>query len=651
MTTTNPRTDEARPLILIESPLRHLDPCAISEAARIETRNREVYLPPISVYRWWARRTEAVNGAVIDAVAAERASDEPMLVVDPFAGGGVIPLAAMMRRHRVYAQDLNPWAAFGLASMLALPDPDLIREGVAALSQRVTTIVQAAYGTTSSTGQPATVSHTFRVATAECSECGQRNRLFPHSMVTLLNRKERGLQDAWLACPRGHVIRGRADQARKCPDCSIRVEPNTSYTARRIATCAHCQSTTRLQDLAAGGSWRWDVALVERTFASTRELDLPTAAEISTAADPHRLPTRDLGPIPDGHETRVLHRHGFASWNDLYPDRQRWMLEQLLTLTADATDDAAVAHLLRLAVVGSAEMGGLLSRWDRWYLKSFESMAGHRFNFTTLPVEPNAWGTSVSGRGTTLRRLNQLIRAAEWSKKNLVATTISARPVKVGDRSPAKTDVTVIEGSSETINLPSRSVDLVLTDPPYHDDVQYSELSLPLRAWADLARETLTGDAAVNPTTDAEEADNAYASLLERIFQEIRRVLRADGHLIFSFANRQPTVWVDLFTALQAAGLQAAGCVIVHSENERDQAKRDVRACTSDMILDLVPTSDRTTVAFNAATDDSPGSEGEYMRTIAEWFERVGHLPAGWEKEMVNECAGATFLASGSSQP
>lgn len=646
MTTTARRQPKSRSQLLVESPLRHLDSAAISAAARVETRNREVYLPPISVYRWWARRTEAVNGAVIDAVAAERTRDEPMLVVDPFAGGGVIPLAALMRRHRVYAQDLNPWATFGLAAMLALPDPDLIREGVGALTQRVTTIVQAAYGTTSSTGQPATVSHTFRVATAECLECGHRNRLFPHSMVSLVNRKERRVPDAWLACPNGHVVRGRFDQARKCPECRVRIEPDTGYTVRRVATCACCGSSARLQDLAAGGSWQWEVALVERTFAGTRELDLPTTAEVNTADDPLRAPTRDLGLIPDGQETRVLQRHGFSSWNDLYPSRQRWVLEQLLALTAHASDDTRVTHLLRMAVIGSAEMAGLLSRWDRWYLKSFESMAGHRFNFTTLTVEPNAWGTPTSGRGTTLRRLAQLIRAAEWSKKNLVATTASVHPVRAGDVTPATTDVTVVEGSSETINLASGSVDLVLTDPPYHDDVQYAELSMPLRAWAELARDDLTGDAAVNPATSARDDESAYARLLERIFLEIRRVLQPDGHLIFSFANREPTVWVDLFAALQAAGLRAAGCAIVHSENERDQAKRDVRACTSDLLLDLVPASKRTTVTFSRPEEVPQGSEGEYLKIIAKWFEQVGNLTAGWQDDMTTDCAGAAFLAS-----
>lgn len=53
-------------------------------------------------------------------------------------------------------------------------------------------------------------------------------------------------------------------------------------------------------------------------------------------------------------------------------------------------------------------------------------MAGHRFNFTTLPVEPNPWGNVASGRGTTLRRLVQLVKAAEWLRSMTPASVRSA---------------------------------------------------------------------------------------------------------------------------------------------------------------------------------------------------------------------------------
>lgn len=106
-----------QPDTTIRSPLRHFDAAAVSSKVRREVRNREVHLPPVSTYRWWARRTEAVNGAILDAVSADRPGR--MVVSDPFAGGGIIPLAAVMRGHSVYAQDLNPWATYRFHSASA----------------------------------------------------------------------------------------------------------------------------------------------------------------------------------------------------------------------------------------------------------------------------------------------------------------------------------------------------------------------------------------------------------------------------------------------------------------------------------------------------------------------------------------------------
>src|SRR5690606_4631427 len=139
----------------------------------------------------------------------------------------------------------------------------------------------------------ATVSHTFRVASAECPSCGCRNQLYPHAMVSLLQRKERGIPDAWLVCSRGHLVKGRRDQARRCPDCKERIDPNSSYTTRRIATCMDCGARSRLQELAETGSWRWDVVMVERTFGRVRELDRASPAEVATAGDSNRKPTKD----------------------------------------------------------------------------------------------------------------------------------------------------------------------------------------------------------------------------------------------------------------------------------------------------------------------------------------------------------------------
>jgi putative DNA methylase len=70
--------------------------------------------------------------------------------------------------------------------------------------------------------------------------------------------------------------------------------------------------------------------------------------------------------------------------------------------------------------------------------------------------------------------------------------------------------------------LANNSVDVALTDPPYHDDVQYGELSLPLRAWAQLSTAHRAGEASVNPSRGEEEGEDDYQALLAAIFTEVR---------------------------------------------------------------------------------------------------------------------------------
>ncbi|ONI68267.1 hypothetical protein BWI15_35195 [Kribbella sp. ALI-6-A] len=632
--------------------MRHLDAEEVSARVRREVRNREVHLPPVSTYRWWARRTEAVNGSIIDAVSADKPGR--MVVSDPFAGGGVIPLAAVMRGHSVYAQDLNPWAAAGLASMLALPDPEALRDGIAALTQRVLASAQAAYGTVLSDGTPGFVTHTFRVAVAPCTHCGARQRMFPHALVTLTSRVERKLPEAFLACPNGHLFKGRRDQIASCPTCDRVTDPDQVYTPRRVVTC-QCGEQDRLEARASASSLEWEVVLVERAGGGRRELALPTAGEKTAATALQAQPRMSLGTIPAGQETAVLRRHGFSRWEDLYPRRQRAMVERLLELAAGCSTDEKVVAALRLAIIGSTEMAGHLSRWDRYYLKSYESMAGHRFNFTTLPVEPNVWGTTTSGRGTTLRRLVQLVKAAEWLRKHTGgqlkvqgplhagAATVSALLGEDIDGRPLeRPDVLVVAGSSQRQLLPSGSVDLVLTDPPYHDDVQYAELSQPLQAWAGLAAPESGSDAVVNRATGQLVADGSYTALLASIFRESARLLREDGHLIFSYANRDPQAWVQLLEALQSAGLRAAGCTVVHSENETDHAKRNVRACTLDLLLDLVPVSSREVVKHRPEL--GAGAEQEFLAIVANYVLSVGELASGWQLEFLDSVSNAEFL-------
>jgi adenine-specific DNA methylase len=206
---------------------------------------------------------------------------------------------------------------------------------------------------------------------------------------------------------------------------------------------------------------------------------------------------------------------------------------------------------------------------------------------------------------------------------------------------PLSADVRVVQGSSEQIVMPDKSVDIVLTDPPYHDDVHYDELSLLLRAWARLP----AGNAAVaKDRTGRNVPLGDYRGLLTRIFAEARRILRPEGHLVFSYANREPRAWVDVLRAIEQAGLRAVGYTTVHSENETDYAKRGVGACTMNIILDLVPLGD-TAVEQWSPTAPPSGPEDDFLRTVGDTFLQLSELRDGWEPALVDILRASHFLS------
>lgn len=206
---------------------------------------------------------------------------------------------------------------------------------------------------------------------------------------------------------------------------------------------------------------------------------------------------------------------------------------------------------------------------------------------------------------------------------------------------PAELDARIVVGGSQRLTVSASSLDAVVTDPPYHDDVQYAELSDVFRAWAGGSTGALSGDIIVNRHTHGADTA-AYRQLLTDVFLETRRVLRPGGHLILSYANRHPDAWVALFDALQAAGYQTAGYTVVHSENETDHAKAGRRACTLDILIDLV--SQQETVEQYRPARPPTTIEEEYCYEVGDFALRVGQLSEEWANTFTRAIQQSAFL-------
>jgi putative DNA methylase len=250
---------------------------------------------------------------------------------------------------------------------------------------------------------------------------------------------------------------------------------------------------------------------------------------------------------------------------------------------------AAQRNRLRLAIVGGCEMAGYVSRWDRFYPKAFEALANHRFALVGLSAETNLLANR--GRGTLPRRLKASARAAEWVNREFPDGVAPTWLPPSHRRTRLTGGVAVSAGSSERQRLDDGTVDLVLTDPPYFDDVQYGELAALFLSWSRAlgllpasVEVDLRSEAVVNSIRGTNLA--GYRRLLTAIFRECRRTLKDDGRILLTFHNKDVRAWWALARALRSANLHVRTLAVSASENDADHSKRGRLGFTKDLVIE-----------------------------------------------------------------
>ena len=575
--------------------LSDVDWSNLTRRVSVETKNREVYQPLISVYRWWARRPHSLMGALLEAASCQIGDDA--FIADPFSGGGTVAIEAARRGYRIYAQDINPWAAWGLKVSLTPVDPEELRWAGKAFLAQLRSEHQALYETPHPKHGLGTVAHTFRVRTGSCDHCRATVWFYPYAMLTLASRSS-GEPYSFYGCRRcgtvsRHARRSKRQHCSRCGYLTHRGDDEAASYSRGV--CPHCRHPG---GMTARRAKRWELVLVQRVHQIDGRqkvvLDWPAAEDRAAAEVKLALPDALAKPIPDGVETARLVRAGFETWGDLYPTRQLHVLLSAARVLADCQFTDVIRDRLALCIIGAAEMPGHLCRWDRFHPKVFEALSNHRYSFDGLAVEPNP--LSPVGRGSLQRRIDSSVRAAVWLRENVSADNIVTYGV-AGAEVPRAQTVAVVQGSSERQFLASKQVSLVLTDPPYFDSVQYGELAGLFLTWMkavgieahsgkfDASRE------AVPNRTRKTDASN-YCSILKSIFRECGRTLKPNGRLILTYHSTDLRGWAALGAALATTGFRIVGLSVAGSENATDHSKRGKRSFVTDLLIECVKTND-----------------------------------------------------------
>ncbi len=160
-------------------------------------------------------------------------------------------------------------------------------------------------------------------------------------------------------------------------------------------------------------------------------------------------------------------------------------------------------------------------------------------------------------------------------------------------------------------HIEDASIDVVVMDPPYYDNVMYAELSDFFYVWLkrtaghvfpELFRRHLTdkhNEAVANPARFRGEkgaralAGRDYQERMASIFAECRRVLKPDGIMTLMFTHKATGAWDALTKGLMEAGFAITASWPVNTEAEGSLHIRNKAAANSTVFLVCRPRGDR----------------------------------------------------------
>ena len=303
--------------------------------------------------------------------------------------------------------------------------------------------------------------------------------------------------------------------------------------------------------------------------------------------------------IPAGQETDRLHEHHYRHWHQMFSSRQLLALSTLLRSIASESDPK-LRHLLLCAFSNTLEANNVFTRnIPARRTPGGTAPAGifarHDFQPKATFCEQNVWGT-VSGNNTYISRMQSLREGLAYAARPYDGDFDQAGKhcKREGlDRIRAECSVTLLSGDSRTELEQVAEASFVITDPPYADNVNYSELADFFYVWLRLILKNEDEQFAPEycPKT-SEIVENRSRGLSMEDFEDgLTAVLRksaekvADGGLVvFTFHHAEGSSWESVLNSVCNANLVIEAIYPVHSEREASLHLQDNEAIAYDLI-------------------------------------------------------------------
>ena len=333
------------------------------------------------------------------------------------------------------------------------------------------------------------------------------------------------------------------------------------------------------------------------------------------------IPTEQLWPYISSEGGRLsIITWGFDKFYKLFNPRQLLTLVKLVKLIREAgkkieeerlkegwsREDAfkyaeAVTTYLAIALARYAGYSNITTPWKNYTGFGSATALLRAVNIMVFRGIAMAWNwtdynIAYSGIGFE-RDINSIISSLSY-----LVSTVSGSPSRVR---------VVLNDATTLSKLSDEKFDVIVTDPPYRDDVPYAELSdfyyvwlrralsddgLSPRFYSDaLIYNTQWESFAINEISynedrfkyfGVEETEDYYERLMGMAFKRMNELLKDDGLLITYFAHSCPQAWIELIEAgWKKANLRVTKAWNIATESAQRVTARGKTALESSIVV------------------------------------------------------------------
>jgi len=461
-------------------------------------------------------------------------------VLDPFAGGGTTLVELNRLGADVIGYELNPVAWWTEKKSMDDVNLDVLKREFDRILEEVRDELGEYYTTIDpETDKECEALYYFQSQRIPCLTCDEAVQLFPRYQLAKTKKTRPGalycpnqdcddriieLKDRSKGLEEGDKVKFTSGRVRVlaeheeespdaiisedgneiCPNCSHEFDPNDGTYGYGKYTCSNGhkhdvkETLQRLDELPRFKHFALQY-VDSHGNKRIKEFDEDDRSRLESARN-HFAECHDDLPIPDqkipvGDETdRIVNNYNYKKFKHLFTERhlltfgllfrKAWQVRDQEFENADSRN---IAELLVTTVSSALERNNNLSVWNYTDSKGASLFKRHAYIPRVQPVEGNLLNSS----GT-------LISLKNYFEKVYKAKEYGQRPFeKVKNKKSGEVEQFYVENetvsedrviglnckTAEHLSEDDESVDYIITDPPYYDNVQYSELSDYFYVW------------------------------------------------------------------------------------------------------------------------------------------------------------------------